>query len=321
MKPATRVLRDDVANLALPGGRPVGSAGHARARKYLLDRMDKLKLEPYTHAGFELPYTRGRMDFTNLAGRIPGRDPTLPPLLLGAHYDTAGPYPGADDNAAAVAILLALVPLLQECGLERSAIIALFDAEEPPYFHTASMGSTVFYEQQRQEEIHSAIIMDLVGHDVPVPGFGNLMFITGMESDEGWARVVQQVAKTPDLKVIASLNRYVGDMSDHHIFRLNRRPYLFLSCGRWKHYHQPTDTPEKLNYDKMASITALLFTLMQEAASIPLDGPFEGYDSIPYECQTIRNALGLAAPLLGFMGRCDRQAIDRFAQRILSTGL
>jgi hypothetical protein len=321
MKPGTDSLREDVANLARPGGRPVGSAGHERALNYLLERMTHLRLEPYTHDGLALPYARGGMNFTNLIGRIPGRDLSLPSLLLGAHYDTAGPYPGADDNAAAVAILLALVPFLQESELERSVIIALFDAEEPPYFHTASMGSTVFHEQQRQEEIHSAIIMDLVGHDVPVPGFSNLMFITGMESNEGWVPLIQQAARTPDLKVIASLNRYVGDMSDHHVFRLNRRPYLFLSCGRWQHYHQPTDTPEKLNYDKMAAVAALLFTLTRQAASIPLDAPFEGYDSTPYECETIRGALGLAAPLLGFTGKCDREAIDRFAQHILSTGL
>lgn len=314
-------LRADVMNLALPDGRMVGTPGHDQARDYLQQRLVQLGLEPYANGGYELPYRHNGVSFTNLVGRIPGQNPTLPPLLLGAHYDTCGPYPGADDNAAAIAILLSLIEPLQTSATERSILIAFFDAEEPPYFHTSSMGSTVYYTTQRQEEIHSAIILDLVGHDVPLPGFGNLLFITGMESDPGWPPLVIEVARTPRLRVIAALNRYVGDMSDHHVFRRNARPYLFLSCGRWQHYHRPSDTPDRLNYQKMDAIRSLLLTLTRQAAATALEGPFEGFDSTPYECQTIRTALGVAAPLFGFSGACDRRAIDRFAHRVLSAGL
>jgi len=41
-------------------------------------------------------------------------------------------------------------------------------------------------------------------------------------------------------------------MSDHHIFRENGAPFLFLSCGEWTHYHMPTDTPDRLNYERIA---------------------------------------------------------------------
>ena len=46
--------------------------------------------------GFEAAYRHGEQDFCNL----------LAPVLLGAHYDTCDKLPGADDNAAAVAVLL-----------------------------------------------------------------------------------------------------------------------------------------------------------------------------------------------------------------------
>ena len=62
-------------------------------------------------------------------------------------------------------------------------ILAFFDAEEPPHFLQPTMGSIRFYEDQLQDEIHCAVIMDLVGHDVPVQGLEDLLFITGMESD------------------------------------------------------------------------------------------------------------------------------------------
>lgn len=321
MTPEIPLLRHDVANLARSEGRMVGTPGHERAKSYLLGRMREVGLMPYAEGSYALPYRQGGVDFTNLLGRIPGRDASLPPLLLGAHYDTCGPYPGADDNAAAVAILLALVPPLRACGLERTIIIAFFDAEEPPYFLSAAMGSTVYYTAQRREAIHGAIVLDLVGHDVPLPGLEDLLFVTGMESDPGWPALVLQAAMAPGLRLLASLNRYVGDLSDHHVFRLHERPYLFLTCGRWEHYHQPSDTPEKLNYEKMAALASLLFDLARQAAATPLVGPFEGYDATPYECETIRRALGPAAPRFGFGSPCDRQAIDRLAQRVLAMGV
>jgi len=147
-------LQSDVAALAVPGGRPVGSAGHRRARGYLLERLLSLGLQPALGEAFELPYhgrsPAGRgVAFTNLVGRLPGRMPGLAPLLLVAHYDTCGPTPGADDNAAAVAILLSVVEPLRRAGLERDVWFAFPDAEEPPYCPGPDVGSTWLYTEQR----------------------------------------------------------------------------------------------------------------------------------------------------------------------------
>ena len=55
-------------------------------------------------------------------------------MLLGAHYDTCDSLPGADDNAAAVAVLLDVAAQMPHETLERSVMLAFFDAEEPPHF-------------------------------------------------------------------------------------------------------------------------------------------------------------------------------------------
>ncbi|HIO02789.1 MAG TPA: M28 family peptidase, partial [Alphaproteobacteria bacterium] len=52
----------------------------------------------------------------------------------GAHYDTCDSLPGADDNAAAVPVLLEVAAQMADETLERSVILAFFDAEEPPHF-------------------------------------------------------------------------------------------------------------------------------------------------------------------------------------------
>jgi hypothetical protein len=134
-------LRGDVEALATPAGREVGSAGHEQARGYLLGRLGELDLEPYAGAGFSLPYRVEHFEFSNLVAVVPGGDRSLPPLLLGAHYDTAGPLPGADDNAAAVAIALAVAERLRTAPGRRDVVFALFDAEEPTYYLTGAMGS------------------------------------------------------------------------------------------------------------------------------------------------------------------------------------
>ncbi len=59
--------------------------------------------------------------------------------------------------------------------------------------------------------------------------------MTRMESDPALERAVTELGPIDGVRVVTTLNRYVGDMSDHHTFRLGQVPYLFLSCGRWSH--------------------------------------------------------------------------------------
>ena len=299
-----------------PEGRRAGTPGHAEAAAYLVERLAAVGLEPYGGEAFALPYPDGDGAFANVVGVVPGRDRASPPVLIGAHYDTAGDLPGADDNAAAVAIALEAARRLVARPAERNVVIALFDAEEPPCFPTYLMGSTRFVEDQAVGPFHAALIMDLVGHDVPVPGLEDLVFVTGMETDPALEGVLLGQPTRPGLRFATALNRYVGDMSDHHVFRLNRVPYLFLSCGRWPHYHAPSDTPEKLAYPKMAATVGLVDGIVRYVAASSLDGPWEGYDTTLTDVATLRAAAGgwLEAHGIPLEGRED---IDRIAWLLL----
>lgn len=306
-------LREDVARICPPAGRMVGSAGHRAAREYLSGRLQELGLRPYRGSSFKMAYRDSERKFFNLVGVLSCGGGGRPPVLIGAHYDSVIDAPCADDNAAAVAIALAAAGELAGRKLNRDVVVALFDAEEPPYFHTESMGSTRFYkEQMLPEGVHAAIIMDLVGHDVSVPipgaarmrpGISELICLTGAESHREVAAVVAR-QDFRRLVPIATLNSNVGDMSDHHVFRTHGVPYLFLSCGRWAHYHQPSDTPDRLNYAKMARICRLLVDLTVGLAGAPLErqptaggGPVE-CDTVQLELRLFREAFGPLIPLL-----------------------
>lgn len=307
----TQSLIHDVTQLATPAGRMVGTPGHAAARRYLIARLEALGLEPDGPA-FELPYTLDGHRLCNVIGVARGRRPELPAIVLAAHYDTCGPLPGADDNAAAVAIALRVAERLRAQATERSVVIALFDGEEPPYSFSPAMGSIHWYHHQRRAPVHAAVVLDLVGHDVPVPTAEDLVFVTGMESDP---ELVFDVS-VPGVRVQPIRNDYVGDLSDHHVFRTNARPFLFLSCGRWEHYHARTDTPDRLNYAKMAAIAALVELLIRRVDQARLAGPFDSGDTLALELATIERhfggVLGPAAKLRG------RAGVDQFVRMAMA---
>jgi hypothetical protein len=351
----TSLVRD-VAAIALPKGRRVGTEGHARVLDFLVGRLGELGCIPYAGDSFRLPYEREGISFCNAVGVLPGRDRSLPPLLVGAHYDSVIDAPCADDNAAAVAIALAAAEM-SAGSLERDLVVAIFDAEEPPHFMSESMGSERFYHDQRDERgFHAAIIMDLVGHDVSLtgktlthipgigpllgrlPGFKNkdislpllhpLLFITGAESHPMLSSVLDTVGPQDGLKIVSTLNRYIGDMSDHGVFRKNGVPYFFLSCGRWEHYHSPTDTPDRLNYRKMASITRQVAALLGELDSQELErtGNKETIsETLEMEVASLRSSLSVLWPYLlrraGLEEVRTRKDMDKLVGEILSFGL
>ena len=284
-------LRADVHALARPEGRRVGTTGHAAAVAWLNKRLEASGLDPYGET-YALPYEVARARFVNLAAVAPGRDRGVTPIVLGAHYDTAGDWPGADDNAAAVAIALEVGARLRADPPARDVVVALFDAEEPPYFHSAAMGSTRFLHDQMAGPVHAAMILDLVGHELEEPGTSDLTFVTGMESDPDLERAIASLPEVAGTRLVTALNAYVGDLSDHHAFRLARIPYLFFTCGRWRHYHRSTDTPDRLAYGKMAALAEVVEALVRDVADRVLAGPWEGYDTTPTDARLMRATFG-----------------------------
>ena len=236
------LLKSTTYELCRPEGRVVGTPGHVTAERYVALSLAEIGCRPYRGNSFALPYRRNGIRFTNFAGVIPGKDRSLAPLLVGAHYDSVIEAPCADDNGAAVSICLAIGRLAEQAGgFERDLIIAIFDAEEPPHFHSSSMGSIRFAEDQLDDRgVHFAMIYDLVGHDLAIPAsvlpgalgdrdiavpfLKDLVFVTGSESHPELPALVGGSPIPGGLKLIATLNEYVGDLSDHGIFRRNGVP-------------------------------------------------------------------------------------------------
>lgn len=310
-----RTIEADTRALSLERGRRVGQPGHEVAKRFLLGRMEAIGLRPFRGESLELPYELSTT-FTNLVGVVPGRSSGLKPVLIGAHYDSVIDAPCSDDNATAVAVSLAAGELFMAEPLERDVIIALFDAEEPPFFLSEAMGSIRFYQDHCQGlDFAAVLIMDLIGHDIEVAGGGfgeageevvdvaDWLFVIGAESHASLPDALQRAsARTPGLTVLPTLHRYVGDMSDHHAFRVGGQPFLFLSCGQGQYYHHPLDTPGWVNFEKVGRVFELLVNI---AHAIDADGMpgADSADTTALEIQMFTDAFGGAQlPILDAFG-------------------
>jgi hypothetical protein len=135
-----------------------------------------------------------------------------------------------------------------------------------------AMGSQHFVKEPPVPigSIDMMICMDLVGHalgrDLPDEARDSL-FALGAEKTTGAGAIVDRVsAATSGLNVRRIGSDVIPPLSDYYAFEREQVPFLFLTGGRWKHYHTVTDTPEKLDYRKMIASADFLCALVVELA-------------------------------------------------------
>jgi len=226
-------------------GRKMGSAGGARARRYLLRRLGELRLTPLG-SGYEHPFGAG----VNLLGVIPGTGRGTRYIVLSAHYDHLGvmrgeTYNGADDNASGTAAVLAIVRELHRKPLSHSVIVALFDGEEE-----GLLGARAFVAKPpvARSTIALDVNLDMVGHSE-----------TGELWAAGTARYPELLPTLVALRQRAPVRLLLGhdrggvrgqqdwtSDSDHGAFHAVGIPFIYFGVEDHKDYHRPTDDPETL---------------------------------------------------------------------------
>ncbi len=85
--------------------------------------------------------------------------------IIGAHYDSYGELPWADDNASAVSGLLEIARILNETKPYRGRDIDLvfYSTEEPPFFRTENMGS-FHHANSIKNNVDLVIILEMIGY-------------------------------------------------------------------------------------------------------------------------------------------------------------
>ncbi|MEK7950455.1 hypothetical protein [Luteolibacter soli] len=201
------------------------------------------------------------------------------------------------------------------------------------------MGSSYFIDHQLDpRDADLSMIFKTVGHDLPlswmpyagllardlgIPALKDIVFVTGAESNADLATLLDRVPLPERLKLIATLNRYIRNVSPQDAFSRNRVPFLFFSCGRWEHHQEPRDDLDLLNYAKMARLAHYSFDLTCQFDTEPsVPGHREPEETVAFEASTFKKSLGELYPLLcewaGVNDMDDREALDRMAAQILA---
>ncbi len=219
----------------------------------------------------------------------PGQGRELPPLLIGAHYDTVSGSPGADDNTSGLVVLLEVASRLRVQPLARPVWLVAFTLEEQD-----RLGSQAFASRLKAEscELVGAIILECVGFarsaagtqqappgvPIPVPTQGDFLAIVGNEASRSLVNRLEQAAqhRAASLKTLSLVVPGQGEAiphtrrSDHASFWDTGYPAVVLTDTanfRNPHYHRETDTVDTLNIEFLSKVVATV-----TAATIQLAG-------------------------------------------------
>jgi hypothetical protein len=322
MVPAMKALVEELCSRECAGRAP-GTAGGLRARERVREALRAAGTDPVEQA-------IGRSKGANLIATLPGDTDRW--VLVAAHYDHLGAsgrtfFPGADDNAAAIAILVEVARGLAAKRADgRGVILAAFDAEEPPYFMTGQMGSRYFTEHAKElgaplESIDLMVCMDLVGHALGPEGLpeevrGSL-FALGAERSTGTSAIVDDLAHSQAGLAVRRVDaEVIPPLSDYLAFWQRKVPFLFLTGGRSERYHTPGDTPAHLDWKKMSATARWLESLVRRTCARPEDRVvFDGTSRD--DASTLRTFLELVTPLAALSpvaAQGQRNATELLAQ-------
>ena len=231
---------------------------------------------------------RGR--FRNVEAR---RDGSNEIVIVGAHYDTVPGCPGANDNGSGVAALLEIARLLVHARPSRSLRFVAFPNEEAPFFDTDAMGSLQYAQRcrERGENVIAMFSLETLGYYRDAPGTQSYPMMLGslgypsrgdfvaFVSDEASRDLLRQVIETfrmttafPSEGLAAPLWVPGIGWSDHVAFcRHGYRAVMVTDTApfRYPEYHTPEDTPDRLDYDRLARVTVGLSRVVAALSHMP----------------------------------------------------
>ena len=226
----------------------------------------------------------------NLEIIIPGTSLADEIILVGAHYDSVAGCPGANDNGSGVAALLEIPRLLGKRKFARTIRLVAFTNEEPPFFLRRDMGSKVYASRASKlnENIVAMLSLETMGYYSEAPFSQKYPFpfsffyphttnFIGFVGNLASRHLVKQSlgafrrhTKFPS-EGTAAPGWITGiGWSDHWSFwREGYRAIMVTDTAlfRYEYYHTPEDTPDKIDYNRLARVTLGLSEVVAELAN------------------------------------------------------
>jgi carboxypeptidase Q len=225
------------------------------------DKLEKLIAKGIVSAHLKIAPNRVKRQQSNVVIRIPGTTLSKEIILLGAHLDSHDITPGAADDAAGVASVLAVMRRFAKNPPARTILIVLFADEEVNF-----SGGPSFIENYREElpNIVAAIEMD-DGDGVP-----RALQITSSEKDYKSSlttlrRIADSVGQeSHELELLADTAAYGADIEA--LWNDYRIPEIAILQDLTKYFdkhHSANDTPENIDFVGLGQTTSLLIRVLE----------------------------------------------------------
>lgn len=253
-------------------GRLAGSEGDDKTENYITQTIKDMKLDPLFHGDYSEPYiqevfktygitneneTLVNKEVHNLAGFIKGTDSTKA-IVISAHFDHLGFQKGkiirgALDNASGVAAVIKVADNLKKKSesktFDQDIIFAFFDGEEE-----GLKGSQSFVKNIKDQytDIYDINIDCIGGKQAGKISLNNKSKISD--------NLTKEMRKTfKDNNIEFSNVELKGGTSDHRSFERSNIPNIFIGQDNIRPYiHNPTDTPDTLEFDEIDKIAAVV---------------------------------------------------------------
>lgn len=228
-------------------GRKSCTAGSQKAQRYILAAFKENHLHAFAESfkqTFSFAARGAKCDSaTNLIGYFPGTSSPLC-LVLSAHYDHLGVmngqiYPGADDNASGVAVLLAIMDYFSRHQPRHTLVFAFFDGEE-----AGLHGAQAFVNNLPVAAAKIALNINL---DMVSRNEKNELYVAGAFHYPFLKPYLNAVAQTSAVQLRlghdqgANANDNWTNASDHAPFHESGIPFAYFGVEDHRDYHRPTD--------------------------------------------------------------------------------
>ena len=233
-------------------GRRTGTKGAEKARKYIINQFNTLKVLPFTknyEQKFSFYKKRQTFEGVNVLGFIKGSESPKKFIVISAHYDHEGIkmekiYNGADDNASGLGALFSFAEYFQENPPKYSVILAAFDGEE-----LGLQGSKFFVKSNvvAEKNIRCNLNMDMISRSD-----NNILFAVGTAYNETLKSIVTSTKGAGGLNLATGHDGHDGlenwtYSSDHGNFHKKEIPFLYFGVDDHEDYHEPTDDFENIH--------------------------------------------------------------------------
>lgn len=242
------------------------------------------------NARLEVTVEAERIDMPNVVAMIEGSDPELKNeyVGIGAHLDHLGKrgdviYWGADDDGSGSTAILAVAKAMSVNGIKpkRSVLFMAFAGEE-----SGLVGSRYLVDNPMFpiDKMICELQMDMVGRNSEGVQNGDRNRVDIAEENVDTMRLVGSKRISTELHdLVLDSNHYVNfrfkydsedvyTRSDHYSFAAKGIPVAFLFDGFHPDYHRPTDTVDKINFEKLTNASKLFYITALRAAN--RDKPF-----------------------------------------------